>query len=544
MNTTALITEVDQLVAGYASDVQRSGPVLPLTHLIGRLREAGSEPLFWARVGDAMMRAGFAEPAAAVISAGLQQYPENAELQYARGNALRIGQRFEDAEADFRAALALAPGHRNAALSLAYMLREQGRIDAAADVLLAAGRENAPDAKFVLALLEFLRDSGAHAHARRLVETARHRSPDNARLAAVAGELALALGDFGAARGLLRSATRLDPAGQSAAWLRLSHCGPCSGPADPDLAALRAAWTNAALPPAARACAGFGAAKFLDDLDECAEAAPILRDANELARADKPWNAAAWSALVDRQIAQSPLPSLDALPGFRPLFVVGLPRSGTTLVATRLAALDGVRDRGELNWIAGMYQHVAAQNALGKRDALASVQNMIAVQMRRDDAPARCYVDKNPLNFRFLNLIFALFPNARVIHCRRGARDTALSLYAQHFAHPDLGFSYDFGTIARVMTDHDRLMAHWRTKVPAQQILDVDYEAFVAAPDAELERIARFIDAAPARAAKESGSDVITTASVWQARQPISAKSVDRWQRYAEHLPELTTLFR
>ena len=161
MNTTALITSVDQLVAGYASDVQRSGPVLPLTNLIARLRDSGSEPMFWARVGDAMMRAGFAEAAAAVISAGMQQHPGSAELQYARGNALRIGQRFEDAEADFRAALELAPGHRNAALSLAYMLREHGRIKAAADVLLAVGREQAGDSRFVLSLLECVRFEGA-----------------------------------------------------------------------------------------------------------------------------------------------------------------------------------------------------------------------------------------------------------------------------------------------------------------------------------------------------------------------------------------------
>src|SRR5262249_3023589 len=149
----------------------------------------------------------------------------------------------------------------------------------------------------------------------------------------------------------------------------------------------------------------------------------------------------------------------------------------------------------------------------------------------------RCYVDKNPLNFRFLNLIFALFPNARVIRCRRGARDTALSLYAQHFAHPDLDFSYDFASVARVMSDHDRLMAHWRSKLPAQQIIHVEYEAFVAAPDAELERIARFIDAPPARASIESGSDIITTASVWQARQPIHKNAVGRWRRYADYLP-------
>ena len=72
--------------------------------------------------------------------------------------------------------------------------------------------------------------------------------------------------------------------------------------------------------------------------------------------------------------------------------------------------------------------------------------------MRRDDAPAQFYIDKNPLNFRYLDFIVALFPNARFVHCRRDARDTALSIWMQHFAHEDLGFAYDFATISQWTT--------------------------------------------------------------------------------------------
>ena len=541
MNTRALIGSVDELVAGYAAEVARSGPVPPLTQLIARLRESMSGALFWGRVGEAMTRGGHADGATALLSAGLQQHPRTAELHYLRGNALRVTARYADAEADFREALKLAPAHRQAALSLAYMLREHGRITAAADVILAVGRQHAGDSPFMLALLDFLRDSGAHAQARTLADLARARAPGHGRLAAIAGELALAFGDFATARELLRSAVRLDPA-QSSAWLRLAYCGRCSSPEDPDLALLLRAWTDPAMASASRICTGFGAAKLLDDLDDCTSAAAILRDANELARAESGWRADAWRSLIDRQAGQATLPPLAALPGFSPVFIVGLPRSGTTLVATRLARLDGVRDRGELNWIAGMYQHLAAQNALMNRDALQMVANLIANQMRRDDTPARCYVDKNPLNFCYLNLILALFPNARIVHCRRGERDTALSLYAQHFAHPDLGFSYDFAAIARVMKDHDRLMAHWRAALPAR-ILEVDYETFVGAPDAQVERIAEFIGVPALPAAQDGGSDVITTASVWQARQPIHGNAVGRWRRYADFLPELTALF-
>jgi len=545
MNTTTLMASVDEVVASFAADSATKGPLLPLATLLARLRSASPDARFWGAVGDAMIRNGFAEPAAAVLAAGLQQHPQNAELLYLRGNALRVSARYQEAEQEFRAALALAPRHRNASLSLAFMLRELGRVDAAAQVAVSLWQHQRDDADLTAALLEFLRECAAHAAAAPIAMAAQTRWPQHARIAALAGELALALGDFPGARAALRRAVELDP-GQSSAWLRLSYCTHCDDASDPDLLLLEAAWTGDSLPPASRICAGFGLAKLRDDLDDVAQASSVLRAANALARAASPWDAAKWRALVERQLAARSLPTLEPDSTFVPVFIVGMPRTGTTLLATRLARHPQVHDRGELNWIASMHAHLASQDALTDRAALQAIASLITTQVRRDDAPARYYVDKNPLNFRYLNLIHALFPNARVIHCRRGARDTALSLWSQHFAHPDLAFSYDFDAIAQVAADHDALMQHWRTRLPLP-ILDVSYEALVAEPDAQLSRLADFL-ALPSLS-ELAGADyavtrVIATASVWQARQPVYTQSVGRWKRYAPFIPELTAMFQ
>jgi tetratricopeptide (TPR) repeat protein len=429
-------------------------------------------------------------------------------------------------------------------LSLAFMLREHGRINAAAEVALGLWRHHRDDPALALALLEFLRESGAYLQANAIAESAHVRWPDHARIAAVAGEIALALGDFVAARGALRRAVELD-AGQSSAWLRLSHCQRCGDPADPDLALIQAAWRGSRLAAPSRICAGFALGKLLDDLDELAGASVVLREANALAHAATRWSAADWHAMVGQQIARGALPPIACDADFVPVFIVGLPRSGTTLVATRLGRRSAVRDRGELNWIAAMHTHLVSQNALHDTAALQTVATLITTQMRRDDPPARCYIDKNPLNFRYLNLIQALFPNARIVHCRRGTRDTALSLWSQHFAHPDLGFTYDFPAIADVMQSHARLMAHWRATLPLA-ILDVAYEDLVADPAAQFERLAEFLDLPDAPLAANDDiaeAQVISTASVWQARQPVYTHAVGRWRRYAEFVPELTTLF-
>jgi tetratricopeptide (TPR) repeat protein len=535
---------IDELIATFAAGATRSGPLLPLAALIAGQRESRHSAEFWAHLGEAMIRGGFAEPAAAVLASALEQYPDDIELHYLRGNALRVSQRYDEAEQDFRKALARMPAHRQASLSLAFMLREHGRINAAAEVTLGLWRHHHDDPVLALALLDFLRDSGAHLQANAIAEAAHAHWPDHARIAAVAGEIALALGDFTAARKALRRAVEIDP-GQSSAWLRLSYCQRCEDPADADLALIDAAWGDPRLAPQSRICAGFALGKLRDDLNDVAGASAVLREANALARAASRWNPDEWRAAIDQQIASRSPPPIAFDPKFVPVFIVGLPRSGTTLVATRLARHGTVRDRGELNWIAAMHAHLRSQNALHDASALRTIATLIVTQMRRDDAPARCYIDKNPLNFRYLDLIQALFPNARIVHCRRGARDTALSLWSQHFAHPDLGFTYDFSAIAEVTRSHDRLMAHWRATLPLA-MLDVAYEDLVADPAAQFDRLAEFLDLSDSPVAANDDiatPQVISTASVWQARQPVYTHAVGRWRRYAEFVPELTTLF-
>ena len=539
MTTPAQRPAVEELLAVFASDAANGNARLALTTLIGALHQPLREAGVWFRAGDALLRSGHAEPAAALLAAGLTQHRGNAELHYLRGNALRVSGHRQLAEAELRAALAAQPALRDAALSLAFMLREQGRCEAAASVVLAfAPHETAADR--TLALIEFLRESGTLAPARTLATAARARWPDDARIAAAAGDLALAFGDFAAAREHLLRALDLDRR-QTSPWLRLSYCQRYSTIDHADAERFGRVWRDAQAPVATRICAGFALGKLYDDADDCRAAAALLREANALARAESPWRAGEWQALIDRQLARAPLPRLAVDAQFVPVFIVGLPRTGTTLVATRLGRYAAVRDRGELNWIAGMFDHVAAQDALGDADALMTVAALVRTQMRRDDAPARCYLDKNPLNFRYLNLIAALFPNARIIHCRRGARDTALSLWSQHFAHPDLAFAYDFAAIARVRQCEHSLMAHWRATLPLA-VHEVDYEALVGDADAQIAAVTAFLDL-PAQADAAPGDQVITTASVWQARQPVYARAVDRWRRYEEFLPELVELF-
>lgn len=438
--------------------------------------------------------------------------------------------------------MSAAPTDRKTAWAVAQRLREGGSIGAAADAVVALWQTAQGDRGETLAALDFLTECGAHGRALPVVHVARQRWRGDAPIAARAGEIALALGLFDEAAGALREAINLDPK-QGAAWLRLAHCRRFEAD-DTDVQRLRRAWSGADFDEATRTCIGFAFGKALDDLGDYALAARVLTEANALARKTSPWRVDDWRRFVDAQLRASALPALPVDAEFNPIFVVGMPRSGTTLVASTLARHAEVRDRGELNWVPALRNLLAEQRQSHNPQALATIARLIRAQMQRDDAPARFHLDKNPLNFRYLDFIAACFPNARIVHCRRDARDTALSIWMQHFAHADLGFAYDFADIAEVRKDGAKLMTHWQSRL-ALATIEVDYEAFVAGPQTQRDRLDAFLglerDATHPVAAENPA--IVTTASVWQVRQPVYTHALQRWRNYAPYLPALTALF-
>jgi tetratricopeptide (TPR) repeat protein len=526
------------LFAGFRAERQKRGDHAAAAQLTSHVDALGATGCV--ELAQLLLQDGFIPAALQLLDAAMPRFSGATDLAYWRGNALRLIGQLDLAEAQLGDALRRNPAHRDAAYSLAHMLREQGRMQAAAAVMTQLMRAHAGGRGDCIAVLRFLCECSAYEAAGDLVGDALRQWPDDATLRALSGEIHLALGAFAAARDAFRAALDRDP-NQATAWLRLAHCQRYTRVTDADIERYRAALAVGALGQVPRTCAAFALGKALDDLGIYAEAANVLREANASAATLAPWNGAAWQRAVERQLGARELPQLDIDPGYVPIFIVGLPRSGTTLLATRLARYAGVCDRGELPWIAAMHEHLQAQQKLHDPVALQRVAGLVARQMRRDDAPApRFIIDKNPLNFRHLDLIYALFPNARVIHCRRAQRDTALSIWQQHFAHEEMAFSYAFASIAEFVAGYERLMQFWYEAVP---LVETRYEALVADADAETQRVASAVGLPADAPLTADASRPIATASVWQARQAVHSQSVDRWQHYAPYLAELETLF-
>lgn len=446
------------------------------------------------------------------------------------------------AEALSRAVVADAPAREDAAMLLARILQSQGRLGAAAQAMLEVCAANRFDPDVCLRAATFARQCDRHAAAAEICAGAIARGPVPAALLFLAGNVAREAGDFAKARAhylaALDAGIDLD---RNHVLGALANTQRYADPADPEIARFASHLADQRYSPRSRASAGFALAKARDDLGDCAAAAAALRQANALARSACAWSAAAWRDFVAarrREAVASAGTAGDPDPGFVPVFIVGLPRTGTTLTATLLARATGARDRGELRTLRFIAEQLVAGNHLGERSALVEAAGLYRRLAVQDDPPVRWYLDQDPLNFRWLHVAAATFPQARVIHLRRDQRDTALSLWSQDFAHPDLGFAYGFDDIAAFMAGHDALMAHWKQVLPIP-VHELDYEALVEDPDAVLDDLARFIGASVTGAKPSADGAPVQSASVWQARQPVYRTSVGRWRRYAPYVPEL-----
>ena len=493
----------------------------------------------WLERGRALVLRSDLDGSLATFADAYAEHPASADIALALAGLLWQSKQSERAENVLRALLATQPANVAATFLLAKILKEQARTNAVATAVRAVFAAAPQPVGTTIQAVEFLDDAGRKQDAADLCEAAIAGGSTDPRLHAYSGMLYLQLGDF--ARVRERYAYAIAYSAQAYDWQVANGLASAQRYADAshaDFAMFRAALERTDLGERARASLLFALGKAHDDIGDYEHAATYFREGNAVVRGFSEWSRKSFRRTVAAKLdAKPPAERVDAIPDCVPIFIIGMPRSGTTLVADLLSRHPDVRYRGELGWMPFLAQQLGA-SVKPTAAALAKAAASYRMQLCQDDTPTRFYIDKQPLNFLHIDLITTLFPNARIIHCTRSERDTALSIWMQYFAGPENNFAYDFDDIAAVMQGCTRLIASAERKGNIE-IRTIRYEDLVADSASKLRELAAWVGLDDFDVAAARSDATISTSSLWQVRQPVYARAIGRWRAYAPHVPEL-----
>ena len=310
---------------------------------------------------------------------------------------------------------------------------------------------------------------------------------------------------------------------------------------------MQAALTRPGLEPEHLVRLHLALGKAADDLADHETAMRHFDDAERVRQAISPFDAAAFGHQVDRLISLFPAELFLKQEDFSdhtPILVMGMPRSGTTLVEQILSSHQDVAAGGELNfWNERGIAWLQTNPAVAGSDFLDEVRAGYKSLLRQIGPDAARVTDKMPFNFLWAGLIHLAFPGATIVHCRRSAIDTAISIHQTNF-NRHVAFPTGGADLVAYFRAYQRITSHWRQVLPASRFIEIDYESLTAAPEPEIRRLvaACGLDWSEACLSPERNARVVKTASRWQTRQPIYRSQVERWRRYEPWLGELGAL--
>jgi len=372
--------------------------------------------------------------------------------------------------------------------------------------------------------------------------------PRNAMAYDLLGNLLSEAGRFDEARACFERAIAIAPllAGN---YYDLVRCRRVTSDDDGLLQQMQAALATPGLEAAHRQRLHLAIGKAADDLGDYALAMQHFDAADTVRRGYTSFDSAAFFIEIDHLIARCTpqwiaraheLGSGDRTP----VLIIGMPRSGTTLVEQIISMHPEVGAGDELNFWNERGASWHRSGAAGNEKPFFAKAAADYLGVLRTIAPKAARVtDKMPFNFLWAGLVHVAFPRAILIHCRRSAVDTALSIHQTHF-HPSLSFPTGGTELVAYFRSYQRLIDHWRSVLPADRFIDVDYEELTGTPEPIIRRIIAACGLAwhDACLRPESNPRAVKTPSKWQTRQPIYRTSVARWRRYEPWLGALRAL--
>jgi len=494
------------------------------------------------------------------LEEALKRYPESQRLFLIASDLAELRGRFVEAARWLRRALGLKPDSASLWARLALLsgrrFADENAQEAAEKALALTESFEPVSAERLLALVakaHVLKEMDKIDEAVKLYEQILEVDPDHQRAIGGYGQVLMQLGKVSEAVALYE---RLKTNSPVAAWSHLIHARQL--PDDPTvLEEIEAAARRPSLEGPVKTNLLFTLASAYEKTGEYEKAWGFATEANNATKQLLGYSAEEHRDKVEREIARFSKAFMESRADFGsdsevPTFVLGMPRSGTTLLEQILGSHSAVFAAGELSLIPQQIQKLEGwERKLGsgrhypecvddmtREESIQFAAKILSELQGYDESAARV-VDKLPHNFEHVGLIKLLFPKAKILHLKRDPRAVAISNYFIDYGAKfgGMGFAYDLESIGEQLADHERYMAHWH-ELFGEDILDVEYESLVEDVERWARKIIAFLnlDWEDSVLAFQDLDRQVKTASVWQVRQPVYKSSKQKWRNYEKFL--------
>ncbi|BCM21229.1 tetratricopeptide repeat-containing sulfotransferase family protein [Mesorhizobium sp. J8] len=532
-------------------------------HQAGRRQEAealyrqvlGQQPNHAAALhflGLLLHQTGRSEEGLDLIEQSVTLQPENADFLNNMGTVMRDLGRVAAAIDFFRGAVDIRPDQLAARDNLGSSLTQLGQFEAAEEIYRGTIGRNPFHVRARIGLAETLQEAGRLDEAIKLFREALSIRPKDAELLYGLGVATMEKGKLDEAADLARQALAIAP-NMAKAWLLLTQVKRQTE-RDKELAGMEAEHAKAPRDSLARMQLSFGLGKANDDLKDYGRAFDYFAEGNAIRRKAISYDPARTRAEFEAMKAAFDTAFFEKhrtsdISDDTPIFVVGMPRSGTTLVEQIIASHPQVLGAGELNIL---------KTAVGKQfpmsmpggfpggiadmpDKAFAEAGQAYLDMLHARYPGYRHVtDKMPGNFLLVGFLHMMLPKAKIVHCARDAAATCLSIFKVHFRGDSHRYGYDLGELADFHNLYTDIMAHWHKVLPGV-VHDVRYEDFVADQEGQTRALMAYLGLPwddKVLSFHETDRPV-RTASAAQVRQPMYRGSVDLWKRYGDRLKPL-----